>query len=524
MPVEVRRSRGKWDGQEVLVFVARDISDSLRAERAAKEGEANFRAVFESITDLIYVGNQEGRILYCNQAVIQKLGYSQQELANMHILDLHQKERREEAETILSAMFEGKQDQCPLPLVRRDGSILSVQTRCWFGQWGGRECVFGISKDMTEEQEAQQRFEGMFRKNPTPMALSEFGNCRFFDVNDAFTRQLGYSRSEIIGRTSRELGLFLCPEEHEHLREEVRRMMSISDRELQVRCKDGTVLDGLFSGQIIASQEKKFFLTVMVDITARNRANGEILRTKELLSLATRAGGVGIWDYRAEDESVKWDAQMFKLYGIDEKDFSGKNMDFVARVIPEDRPRVVEEIQAALAGTKEFNTEFRIRWPDGSVHHIRAIAEVQLDESGRPMRVVGTNWDVTARNEIRRTVDNQTSLIDSLLRSIADIVFYKDLDGVYLGCNPAFADFVGKPEDKIIGKTDYDLFSQEIADSFRENDWQMMRHCAPRKNDEWITYPNGKRRFVETMKSPYWGPDGKIIGILGISRDITNRK
>lgn len=120
---------------------------------------------------------------------------------------------------------------------------------------------------------------------------------------------------------------------------------------------------------------------------------------------------------------------------------------------------------------------------------------------------------------------HETALLDSLLDSIPELVFYKDIHGVYLGCNTQFTQFVGKSRDEIIGKTDFDLFDQETADAYRENDALVLETNEPRRNEEWITYPDdGQRALLDTLKTPYRGPDGELIGVLGVCRDITELK
>ncbi|MFZ4780479.1 MAG: PAS domain-containing protein, partial [Terrimicrobiaceae bacterium] len=134
--------------------------------------------------------------------------------------------------------------------------------------------------------------------------------------------------------------------------------------------------------------------------------------------------------------------------------------------------------------------------------------------------------DVLEQRVVERTeeIKRQSSLISSLLDSIPDIIFFKDMNGVYLGCNPPFAELVGKPREAIVGVTDYDLFDKEIADFFREHDRRMLELRKPHQNEEWITYPDGRKILIDTLKTPYWGADGALIGLLGISRDITERK
>ena len=118
-------------------------------------------------------------------------------------------------------------------------------------------------------------------------------------------------------------------------------------------------------------------------------------------------------------------------------------------------------------------------------------------------------------------VKRQAALINALIDSVPDIIFFKDLNGVYLGCNTQFAEFIGQTNKTIVGKTDYELFDKETADSFRYNDNLMHELGKPRHNEEWITYPDGRKRLVNTLKAPYWGSDRELLGVLGISRDIT---
>jgi len=268
-----------------------DITEQRRAEVALRESEANFRTFFETMTDMIMVGTPEGRILFTNSAVTRTLGYTPDELQEMHLLDVHPADKRQEAESIFGAMFKGERESCPLPLVNKNGTLVPVETRVWFGKWNGENCLFGICKNLSAEQEAQQRFERLFRNNPSLIALSTLPDRRFVDVNDAFLTTLGYTREDIIGHTSAECGLFAFPEQHAAVADQLLVDTHLAGIELQVRCKDGTFLDGLFSGEVISNQGQQYFLTVMTDITARKHAEKELARLsviqRDLMRLAT---------------------------------------------------------------------------------------------------------------------------------------------------------------------------------------------------------------------------------------------
>jgi len=132
--------------------------------------------------------------------------------------------------------------------------------------------------------------------------------------------------------------------------------------------------------------------------------------------------------------------------------------------------------------------------------------------------------DIEARKQVEADLAQQTSLLCGLLHSIPDLVFFKDPNGVYLGCNSEFSRFVGRRPEDIIGRTDYDLVCPQMADFFRGNDRIMMEQGEPRHNEEWVTYPDGDEVLLDTLKAPLRSIEGKTIGLLGVSRDITQVK
>ncbi|MPM07775.1 hypothetical protein SDC9_54083 [bioreactor metagenome] len=126
--------------------------------------------------------------------------------------------------------------------------------------------------------------------------------------------------------------------------------------------------------------------------------------------------------------------------------------------------------------------------------------------------------------ELYMEFNRKQALLKSLMDSVPDLIFYKDLDSVYLGCNTAFETFAGKAEQDIVGSTDADLFSPETAALFKKMDVEMMKTNSFRINEENVAYPDGTRVILETLKTPYCDFYGNIIGLIGVSRDITERK
>lgn len=136
-------------------------------------------------------------------------------------------------------------------------------------------------------------------------------------------------------------------------------------------------------------------------------------------------------------------------------------------------------------------------------------------------KVISANKQI---EKINLDLNRKQALLQSLVDSIPDLIFYKNIDSVYLGCNKAFEAFSGKLRDEIIGQTDFNLFDGQEAELFRKMDIEMMNTKSPRRCDEVVFFPDEKKVFYETLKSPYYDTYGNLLGIIGISRDISERK
>lgn len=131
--------------------------------------------------------------------------------------------------------------------------------------------------------------------------------------------------------------------------------------------------------------------------------------------------------------------------------------------------------------------------------------------------------DVTDEQAAHDALAAERARLRAVMDSIADLVFIKDKDFRYLGCNRPFAEFVGRSEAELRGRSDFDFFPADQAQFFRDHDTAMLRDMAPRRNDEWLVFPDGRKRLYDTQKVPLIAADGKLAGLVGVSRDITDQ-
>jgi signal transduction histidine kinase/ActR/RegA family two-component response regulator len=144
------------------------------------------------------------------------------------------------------------------------------------------------------------------------------------------------------------------------------------------------------------------FLGIAHDITERKEAEEELKRVSTRLALATFAGGVGVWDYDIIENKLIWDDKMYELYGLKSNPIEILYDSWLAAIHPDDAERVGKEIEMAIDDIKNFDTEFQIIWSDESIHNIRALATVQHNQTGKSIRMIGTNWDITEQKNNER--------------------------------------------------------------------------------------------------------------------------
>ena len=383
----------------------------------------------------------------------------------------------------------------------------------------GSPGVTMVLEDVTE----QKNFENSLRV--TKENLSNFFNNiddflfvvdeqrNIVHINDTVVKRLGYTEAEIIGQPI----YMIHPQER---REEAGRMAnemlagSVNLSTVPFITKDGRqiqvetrVTRGEWDGRQVQFGVSK-------DVTQLRLSEEKFSRTFNMNPEPT------LISTQAENRILDGNQAFLDVTGYAREEVIGRTIaDLGLFANSKQRMSVLKKLRKS---GQLSNVDISIQRKDGAVRD-GFVSTAKIDYAGKPC-LLSVMIDITERKQAEEKIRNQSALLNSLLDSIPDIIFYKDVHGVYLGCNPPFAEFVGRPKEEIIGRTDYDLFDQEIADFFREHDKKMLELRQPRHNDEWITYRDGRRRLIDTLKTPYWGPDGELIGILGVSRDITDRK
>lgn len=140
----------------------------------------------------------------------------------------------------------------------------------------------------------------------------------------------------------------------------------------------------------------------------------ELRLMNERFTLATNAARLGVWDWDLQKNELVWDERMNQLYSIDRKDFISSYDAWLNLLHPEDRASCNEILKQARSGEREYDTEFRIVWSDGSIHYLKAHGMLLKDTYGKPLRMTGINYDITERKQAEVELQEQMAEIKYL--------------------------------------------------------------------------------------------------------------
>lgn len=260
------------------------------------------------------------------------------------------------------------------------------------------------------------------------------------------------------------------------------------------------------------------------DVTQRKQAE-DTLRASELrFHDIVRASADWVWEVDAAGRYTYVSDSVFDLLGYTPDEVLGRTpFDFMP---PEEAERVRAKFSAIAAQHELFRDLDNIsRCKDGRLVHVMTNGMPILDAKGNLLGYRGLDRDVTEQKQAERELRETRNRLSTLINTIPDLIWLKDTDGRYLACNRRFEQFFGASEADILGKTDYDFVPRELADFFRAKDQAAIEVGGSLENEEEVTYASdGHQEYLQTVKTPFYGSDGHLVGVLGIARNISARK
>ena len=441
------------------------LNDELRLakERAAELATEKYIELYDFAPSGYFTLSKEGNIIELNLIGASMLGKESSLLKNSKFSFFVSNDTKPTFTLFLEKTFSSRATEtCDVTLLTSGNTPRYIHLTGIFTE-KGEQCLVNMV-DITELNQATEALKENERKfrmvadNTYDWEYWERVDGRIIYISPSCERMSGYQPEEFLSDSSLltkivhpgDANLF---KDHTAFINSLQHRREIAEFDFRILKQDGSVVHighlcrpvyddkGNYEGRRISNR----------DITRRIQVEEELKLESARLFLATRAGGIGTWDYDIENNILVWDDLMYELYGIEKNDFAGMHDSWKTSIHPDDLEWSIAESKKALLGEKEYDTEFRITRPDGSVHNIRALAIVQCDNSGQALRMIGTNWDIT---ELRKT--EKEKLNDSENRYLS--IFQGSPDGILIAdevtkmivfANPAQCQLLGYTEEEL---------------------------------------------------------------------------
>ena len=257
-------------------------------EKALKESEEKYRTILQTAIDGFWLVDKKGQLLEVNDTYCKMSGYTMQELLSMNLSDLVCDETNMDLTLHREKIKENGEDRFESQHRRKDGSVFNVEVSVQYQESeGGRWVTF--LKDITEQKiaekalnESQERFKLAFDTSPDAVNINRLSDGMYLEINEGFTRTTGYTKEDVLGKTSLEINIWEDPDDRTKLISGLKNDGHITNMEAKFRLKNGNIIYGLMSASVILLKNEPHIISITRDITERKYAEDKIRENEEI--------------------------------------------------------------------------------------------------------------------------------------------------------------------------------------------------------------------------------------------------
>lgn len=253
----------------------------------------------------------------------------------------------------------------------------------------------------------------------------------------------------------------------------------------------------------------------------------QLLDTAQWLHVVLDAIKAGLWRWEIQSGEVFWSPESYRLFGLQPGQTRPSYALWRQVIHPDDRDAVDAAVWHAVdERTDLLDLEFRVVLPSGEVRWVKDRGKLVLDQSGNPVRMIGIQIDITEQKQIAASLEHERILLRTVIDALPLALYVKDAEARKVLTNVADLVFLDEPDPgKVLGKTDYELFPDESGQSCYREDLEVLRTGKPViQRETEFTSKSGTRRQILLSKTPLRNRDQEIIGLVGITEDITELK
>ncbi|MDA8138280.1 MAG: PAS domain S-box protein [Desulfobacteraceae bacterium] len=464
----------QFHGEPHLVVIAKNINELKASQRALQESEESYRAILDTVPHVITISRiTDFRYVLVNQAFSARTGYSAEEVLGQSFFDFnHFGDDAERDRLVETIRRDNKVDGLEMKFRTKDGALSSalVSSRIIF--YRNEPCILFIATNIDALKEAQRvitesekSYRTILDSAPYAITISRIADGKYIHVNDAFCENTGYSREEVLGRTTLDLNIYADLADRERMLEKLRKTGRVEDMEITYRLKDGRTTEALASARAIYFKDELCLIFISTNISELKSAQRALEESEESHRTILDTAPFSIGITRLSDMAyVQVNESFCQRSGYSKAEVIGVSalkLDLFAD--PGERERVLETYRRV---GRVDGMEVRFRTKDGSLR------ESLL--SVRPIRfknedcMLAISADVTALKETQRALEEREERNRTILEAAPySIAITRRSNNTFVQVNEAFCRRTGYRREEILGHTAFELKLYDNPDDRR---------------------------------------------------------
>jgi PAS domain S-box-containing protein len=452
---------------------------------------------------------------------------------------IHPEDRQRMIEANEQVIKDGRALDIKYRYFRADGQIRLLHTIATpIYENGAATRLVGATMDITEEEQTQEalrgakaRFEGILEIAEDAIVSMDSGQ-RIVLFNQGAERVFGYASNEVMGKPLD----ILLPQRFAHSHRghiegfakspEVSRSMA-QRREVFGRRKDGSEFPAEASISKLVLGSEVVFTVILRDITERKRAEEALRRNETLLAEGERISHTGSWVYKPATDELTSSKERFRIFGLDPEKTPSSTQVFSERVHTDDKPRLRKILDSAIREKKDFEFEYRIVTPHGTLRHVHTVAHAIINESGELVEFFGSTADITERKRAEEALRrSEFYLAEAQKLTHTGSWARNPATGEFLYCSEEMLRIFGW--DLQSGLPSKEIFAQRIHPDDLERVLQNIQKARQQKTDYGnafrIVLPDGTVKYIQALAHFVVGETGEVVEWFGTVMDVTERK
>ncbi|MFX0021407.1 MAG: PAS domain S-box protein [Candidatus Hermodarchaeota archaeon] len=508
-------------------------------EQKLKESEEKYKDIAEFLPDIIYEIDKSGKLSYVNPVGYENFGYQKDEvIGKMSMIQFVLPEQREKLIRNAKRFFSGELIEPEIyTFQKKDGTFFygRVHSRPIYKEGkivGIRGVLHDVHKlieieeklkklnleleqrveDRTKKlQESEEIFFNAFNSNALSMSISSLEDGRFIEVNDVFLSDLGFTREEAIGKTSKELNIWVEESQRDELIRIIEKKGSLSNHEVRFRTKSGKIKLGLFSLSKITIKNKLYLLNIVNDITEYKKAELNLKESEQKYSAIVNAFD-GLIYICSQDYIVEFMNENF----IRRTGYDGTgglcykalhNLDDICSWCVNDRVFSGETVKWEVQSPKDnhwfYVVNTPINHPDGSISKMAMI------------------MDITERKQIEEKLRQSEERYRTLVETMTDGLAIIDENNCFTYCNISFSKMIGYSYDELLGTHVFNYLNRK-SQQIVEYEISKRRKGEAEPYELVWNQKNGQKVYTIMAPKPLYD-DGNYIGSFAVITNITQR-